>query len=132
MWTWLRQASLDQSCVLDSGLIHRTSQCSCTSNAPEHVLLKADRGVQEAMPGKASITSSVLLMAEACHTAEPKVSRARYIFCLLYYIAKSHAKGNKKSRQVIHLGTAFPLDHNYLPQHIKYIHLHPKTPQSLV
>lgn len=61
---------------------------------------------------KAAVTSNLTLMADLCCTAEPKVSRARYTFCLLYCTAKSHERGNEELRQVIQSTTTFCLDHD--------------------
>lgn len=82
---------------------------------------------KEVLPLKAVVTPKLLLSAEPCHTAEPKICRVRYIFCLLHckvtWQRKWRLEKSNQSTTVVSLG------YSHLFPSVKYIQLCPKTPQ---
>ena len=108
---WLWQAWLDPRLYVGFTLLRGSSHCPSTVNGPRQV--RGTSGKRQWLLRQLS-PPNLLVMVKACHTAEPKITRARYIFCCST-VLQSHMTFNKEWRKAIWLTTAFLLDHNYLP-----------------
>lgn len=105
-----------------------------TSSAAGHVVFMADPRSAWRASGKrlslvkAAITSNLSLMAEACYTAEAKVSGAKHTWLYCSHMTEETKNWDKYSSQP----QPSPPDNSYSPPHIKYIHLHTETPRSFI